>query len=224
MNPIHSIHDIYKENDEDIKNDEDIDISKEELINIVYTLRDEIKIIKKNMFEMKTEIDDLKKQNTRQSKHKKSKKTITTICKELNSSMKRMPFNSWLNTIKINTEHLNTFFKLEFEDFIHQLISEQYRNAECTFPFTSYTISTNTNKLFLYTGEWGIIKNEQLDQLISFVQRGLLEEFLEWETKLGDDRKKSVNIDIILKTNFKLMCIDIHKLSKSLKKYIITLI
>tara|TARA_Y100000816_G_scaffold196974_1_gene144149 strand:- start:4353 stop:4928 length:576 start_codon:yes stop_codon:yes gene_type:complete len=159
---------------------------------------------------LEDEIDQLK-----MHKHTptRKKKTIATICKELNESYKRSHYDIWINKINITRDDINDLLEKSMDDYIKHVLNKHVRSMEEEMPVVVYE-----KKLFICNGKWELLKNEHVDKMLRYLQTNTMKQLALWESTL--DYSNDKNINKMIAANQKLLCIDFTKLIKMIKQYL----
>jgi hypothetical protein len=145
------------------------------------TLREIFAIV----LEMNAKYSRIEKKIDELSKWVDSKKRKMNIVDWLNDTYKNPTvFSSWIETIQINRKHLEYIFNSEYIEGVNRILKELFPTENAAADTTAIkAFIQKENTLFAYSNDlkWGIIGEEQFHQLLDYLFKQLMNEFIKWQ-------------------------------------------
>ena len=139
------------------------------------TIREMYKLIQ-NLY---VENDKLKKEIQRIKNRKNNKiEDFDPFIWLNNNCSSEMNFDTWINSININDEHLTSIFVNSMIDTIYEIIQYNISINKQNIPLVGLL---KNNKLYVYEKEWKFMEDKHIEMFIDVIEKKISDYFVLWQ-------------------------------------------
>lgn len=175
------------------------------------------------IMEMSIKYKKLEEKVDELSKYVDTKKKKIDIIEWLNITYKTgVPFQEWMNQIKVERKHLEYIFDKDYVygavELLREFIERQ-REDDLEVPIRCFEQKENTFYIFDEDSKWVEMQYSQFDKMIDFISKQFLHEFVVWQNE-NKHRMEDDSYSILYMKNVKKINGGNHTTSDQLYKKI----